>query len=236
MKQDLYATITDTIVAELEAGVRPWVKPWSNARAAGSISRPLRHNGQAYKGINVVLLWMAGCAKGYTAPIWMTYKQAEALGAQVRKGEKGAPVTYADKLRKPQTDEATGEEQERQIYFLKQYTVFNVEQIDGLPAHYHAKAPALAIDPKERMAQAEAFFATLGAEIRHGGDRAYYAQQPDYVQMPPFESFRTAEDYYATLGHECIHWTMHGRRLAREFGTARFGNEAYAQEELVALS
>lgn len=234
MKQDLYATITEAIVAELEAGVRPWVKPWSNAHAAGTITRPLRHNGQAYKGINVLLLWMAASAKGYTAPIWMTYKQAEALGAQVRKGEKGSPVTYADKLKTQETNEATGEELERQVYFLKQYTVFNVEQIDDLPAHFYAKAPALSEDPKTRIAEAEGFFAGVGAEIRHGGDRAYYAQVPDYVQMPPFETFRTAEDYYATLGHECIHWTVHPARLAREFGKARFGNEAYAQEELVA--
>lgn len=234
MTTDLYARTTDSIIAELEKGVRPWAQPWSTAHAAGSVSRPLRHNGQPYNGINVLLLWMAASVKGYSAPLWMTYKQAEALGAQVRKGEKGSPVTYADKIRKQETDEESGEETERQVYFLKQYTVFNVEQIDGLPAHYHAKAPALPIDSRPRIEAAEAFFAGLGADIRHGGDQAFYAQASDHVQMPAFESFREAEGYYSVLGHECVHWTMHPKRLARAFGQARFGNEAYAQEELVA--
>lgn len=234
MSADLYAKITDAIVAELEQGTRPWMKPWSHGHAAGSPSRPLRHNGQPYKGINVVLLWMAASIKGYSAPIWMTYKQAQALGAQVRKGETGSPVTYADKLKKQERNEETGEELERQVYFLKQYTVFNVEQIDGLPGHFYAKTPALSVEPKARIEVAEAFFANLGADIRHGGDRAFYAPMLDYVQMPPFETFRDAESYYATLGHECIHWTMHARRLDRDFGGSRFGNESYAQEELVA--
>jgi antirestriction protein ArdC len=234
MTTDLYAKITDAIVAQLEAGVTPWSQPWSHGHAAGSVSRPLRHTGQAYRGINVLLLWMAAQVKGYSAPIWMTYRQAQALGAQVRKGETGTPVTYADKLKREERNEETGEALERQVFFLKQYTVFNVEQIDGLPAHYYAKAPALAVEPQARVAAADAFFAELGADIRHGGDRAYYAPGSDFVQMPPFESFKEAEGYYAVLGHECIHWTMHPKRLAREFGAARFGNEAYAQEELVA--
>lgn len=233
MTQDLYTKITETIVAELEAGVKPWAKPWGNA-GVGSVSRPLRHNGQPYRGINVLLLWMAASAKGYSAPTWMTYKQAEALQAQVRKGEKGTQVTYADKLKKQELNEETGEELERKIYFLKQYTVFNVEQIEGLPAEYYGKAPALPEDPKARIEAAEGFFNALGTEIRHGGSRAYYSPTTDHVQMPVFESFHEAEGYYSVLGHECVHWTMHPARLAREFGAARFGNEAYAQEELVA--
>lgn len=233
MKTDLYTRITDQIIAELERGVRPWSQPWNAEHLAGRISRPLRHNGKAYQGINVILLWMAATARGYSAPIWMTYKQAQALGAQVRKGETGSPVTYADTMRKREQDEATGEESERAIYFLKQYTVFNVEQIDNLPAHYYATATP-ALDPLARMAEAEGFFANLGADIRHGGNRAYYAPDPDFVQMPPFESFCDAQSYYSTLGHECIHWTKHSTRLAREFGRKRFGDEGYAREELVA--
>ena len=235
MTTDLYTRITDSIVAELEKGVRPWVQPWKAGHAAGAASRPLRHNGQPYNGINVLLLWMAAAVKGYNAPLWMTYKQAETLGAQVRKGEKGSPVTYADSFKKREQDQESGEELERQVRFLKQYTVFNVEQIDGLPAHYYAKPEAPApVAEGARIASAEAFFARLGADIRHGGDRAFYAPGPDFVQMPPFAVFHEAHGYYATLGHECIHWTKHGTRLAREFGVARFGNEAYAQEELVA--
>lgn len=233
MKTDLYTRITDQIIAELEKGVRPWSQPWNAEHLAGRISRPLRHNGTPYQGINVILLWMAATARGYSAPIWMTYKQAQALGAQVRKGETGSPVTYADTMHKREQNEATGEESERAIYFLKQYTVFNVEQIDNLPAHYYATATP-ALDPLARISEAEGFFANLGADIRHGGNRAYYAPDPDFVQMPPFESFCDAQSYYATLGHECIHWTKHATRLAREFGRKRFGDEGYAREELVA--
>lgn len=234
MTTDLYARITDSIIAELEKGVRPWAQPWSTAHAAGSVSRPLRHNVQPYNGINVLLLWMAASVKGYAAPLWMTYKQAEALGAQVRKGEKGSPVTYADKIKKHETDEQSGEETEREVYFLKQYTVFNVEQIDGLPARYYAPPQPIVATAEERNQAAEGFFANLDADIRHGGNQAYYSPSSDHVQMPAFESFKEAEGYYSVLGHECVHWTMHPKRLAREFGKARFGNEAYAQEELVA--
>ena len=112
-------------------------------------------------------------------------------------------------------------------------TVFNVEQVDGLPPHFYATA-APQISAHAKIEQAEAFFAALGAEIRHGGNRAFYAMERDHVQMPPFGAFRDAESYYATLGHECIHWTRHPTRLAREFGRKRWGDEGYAQEELVA--
>ncbi|WP_439406899.1 ArdC family protein [Bradyrhizobium sp. DASA03076] len=232
MKTDLYQKITNQIVAELEKGVRPWVKPWSAEHTAGRITRPLRANGIPYNGINVLMLWSAAI-EGYAAPIWMTYKQASELKAQVRKGEHGSLVVYADKMIRTETDKATGEEAERAIPFLKGYTVFNVEQIDGLPSHYYGK-PALHVDGIERIERAEAFFAATGATIQHGGHMAYYNISQDFVQMPPFESFRGAESYYATLAHEATHWTRHGSRLDREFGRKRFGDEGYAMEELVA--
>jgi antirestriction protein ArdC len=116
---------------------------------------------------------------------------------------------------------------------MKGYTVFNVEQIDGLPAHYYAK-PAPRTCAIQRIERAESFFAATGADIRHGGDRAYYASASDHIQMPPFEAFRDAESFYATLGHEGIHWTKHPKRLDREFGRKRWGDEGYAMEELVA--
>lgn len=233
MKTDLYTRITAQIVAELEKGVRPWHKPWAAGHVAGPISRPLRSNGKPYSGINVLMLWAAAMERGYSAPIWMTYRQALELGAHVRKGEKGTLVVYANAITRTETDEATGEESVRRIPFLKGYTVFNVEQIDGLPAHYTAThAPRL--NEEQRIARAEGFFAALGADVRHGGDRAFYVPSLDYVQMPPFEAFKGAAAYYATLGHECIHWTRHERRLARDFGQKRFGDQAYAMEELVA--
>jgi antirestriction protein ArdC len=232
-KADVYQRITNRIVAELEQGVRPWFKPWNAEHAAGRITRPLRHNGQPYSGINVLMLWSEAVAKGYAAPIWMTFKQALELGAHVRKGEHGSLVVYADRFTKTETDDATGQDVERSIPFMKGYTVFNVEQIDGLPAHYHATA-APVLDPVQRIEKAETFFAATRADIRHGGNMAFYAISSDHVQMPPFESFRDSQSYYATLAHECTHWTRHEKRLARDFGRKRWGDEGYAIEELVA--
>jgi antirestriction protein ArdC len=233
MKSDVYERITGAIVAELEKGVRPWMKPWNAEHAAGRITRPLRHNGVPYQGINVVMLWSAAVAGGYAAPIWMTFKQAQELGAHVGKGEKGSLVVYASTVTRTETDEESGEEQERDIPFMKGYTVFNVEQIEGLPAQYHAKAQPR-LDPAQRIDAAEDFFAATGARIAHGGATACFSVSEDRVRMPPFESFRDAESYYATLAHEVTHWTRHPARLARDFGRKRWGDEGYAMEELVA--
>ena len=232
-RQDIYTRVTAQIVVDLEAGVRPWIKPWHADHAAGRITRPLRHNGQPYSGINILMLWGAATAQGFIAPIWMTFRQAQELGAHVRKGEKGSPVVYANTVSRTEVDDDTGEETERAIPYMKAYTVFNVEQIDGLPAHYYAKTEPR-FDPPARIAHAEAFFAALGFEIRHGGNQAYYTVAHDYVQMPPFEAFRDAESFYGTLGHECCHATRHPSRLDRDFGRKRWGDEGYAMEELVA--
>jgi antirestriction protein ArdC len=233
VKTDIYQRVTDRIVASLEAGVRPWTKPWSGEHAGGRITRPLRSNGVPYQGINVLMLWGESVAKGYAAPIWLTFKQACELGAHVRKGEHGSLVVYADRIRRKERDEATGEEAEREIPFLKGYTVFNVEQVEGLPAHFYAVAEPR-LDPVQRIERADAFFAATRADIRHGGNMAYYSVTDDHVQMPPFESFRDAESYYQTLAHEITHWTKHGKRLERDFGRKRWGDEGYALEELVA--
>lgn len=233
MKQDIYERVTSQIIASLEQGIRPWIRPWSGDHAAGRITRPLRGNGVPYQGINVLMLWGAAVEKGYSTPIWLTFKQAKALGANVRKGESGSLVVYASKITRTETDTATGEEAERDIPFLKGYTVFNVEQIDGLPEHFHAPAEKR-LDPVCRVERADSFFAATGATIQHGGDKAYYSSRTDHVQMPPFEAFRDAESYYATLAHELTHWTKHQSRLDRDFGRKRFGDEGYAMEELVA--
>lgn len=231
-KPDTYTRITTRILADLERGTRPWLKPWSAEHAAGRITRPLRHNGEPYRGINVLNLWAEATERGFTSPVWMTFKQAQELGAHVRKGESGALVVYANRITRTETT-GDGEDVEREIPFLKGYSVFNVEQIEGLPAHYHAPvAPVL--DPVERIASAERFFTATGANIRHGGNRAYYAIHSDHVQMPPFEAFRDPESYYATLAHEVTHWTRHPSRLNRDLGRKRWGDEGYAVEELVA--
>lgn len=229
-RKDVYSRVTGKIITQLEQGVRPWVKPWNAEHAAGRITRPLRHGGKPYQGINVLLLWCEAVEKSYSAPIWMTYRQAAELGAQVRKGEHGSLVVYADRYTKTETDER-GQESEREIPFMKGYTVFNVEQIDGLPAHFYAKAEP----PKlvERIPHAETFFTATRAIIQHGGNRAFYSPSRDLVQMPPCESFMDVESYYATLAHELTHWTSHPSRCDRELGK-RFGNQAYAAEELIA--
>ena len=232
-RQDVYTRVTDRIIADLEQGVRPWVKPWSAEHAAGRITRPLRHNGQPYSGINILMLWAAATAEGFTTPIWMTYRQSQELGAQVRKGEKGSLVVYANSITR--TDESgDGEEVEREIHFMKGYTVFNVEQIDSLPDQYYAKPEPRFSNPPERIAHADSFFTAIGADIRYRGGQAFYAQAQDYIQMPPIEAFRDAESYYATLAHESAHWTKHPSRLDREFGRKQWGDEGYAREELVA--
>lgn len=232
-RTDIYTRITDQIVAELENGVRPWLKPWNAEHAAGRITRPLRHNGIPYQGINTVMLWSAAVAAGYAAPIWMTYRQAQELGAHVRKGEKGSLVVYANTITRTELDVDTGDEAEREIPFMKGYTVFNVEQVEGLPAQFYAPAQPR-LDTVQRIDRAEEFFAATKADIRHGGNQAYYSVTHDHVQMPPFETFKDAESYYATLAHECTHWTRHPSRLERDFGRKRWGDEGYAMEELVA--
>lgn len=230
-RADLYTRVTARIIADLENGVRPWLKPWNAEHASARITLPLRHNGAPYRGVNVLLLWGEATAKGYASPIWMTYRQAAELKAQVRKGEHGSLVVYADSITRTETNEQ-GEDEAREIHFMKGYTVFNVEQIDGLPAHYHAKPEAKG-EPLQLIANAESFFTATGAAFRHGGNRAYYAPGPDVIQLPPAEAFKDAQSYAATKAHELTHWTSHPSRLDRVLGK-RFGDDAYAAEELIA--
>jgi antirestriction protein ArdC len=232
-RADIYTRITDKIIGDLEKGVRPWLRPWSVEHTEGRITRPLRHNGMAYNGINVVMLWSAAVAKGYSNPHWLTFKQALELGGNVRRGEAGELVVYADRMKRTEID-AKGEEVEREIPFLKGYTVFNAEQCENLPAQYTGRVEAPALSAMQRLEAADTFFAATGADIRHGGTRAYYAEGADFVQMPPFETFRDAESHAATLAHELTHWTKHDKRLARDMGRVKFGDEGYAREELVA--
>ncbi|MCW5631865.1 MAG: DUF1738 domain-containing protein [Rubrivivax sp.] len=230
-RADVYTRVTDRILEDLAKGVRPWLKPWTSTNTEGRITPPLRHNGTPYKGMNVLLLWGEALAKGYASPIWMTYRQATELGAQVRKGEHGSLVVFADRFTKTERNDK-GDEVERSIPFMKGYTVFNTEQVDGLPAHYYAK-PEPKGDPLPLIEAAEDFFARTSARFQHGGNRAFYAPARDCIQLPAADAFRDAESYAATKAHELIHWTGHETRCAREFGK-RFGDSAYAREELVA--
>jgi antirestriction protein ArdC len=229
---DIYTKVTSDIIAKLEAGVRPWVQPWKAEHAAGRICRPLRHNGIPYGGINILMLWAAAEVNGFSSPFWLTFQQAKELGGYVKKGEHGSPVVYASTFKKKETGE-DGQETEEEISFLKQYTVFAADQIEGLPPHFYT----LAEPPQEkieRIAHAETFVVNTKADIRYGGTRAYYAVGEDFIRMPPIETFRDAESHAATLAHELTHWTRHETRLNRDFGRKKWGDDGYAMEELVA--
>jgi len=226
-KTDVYQTVTDAIVRQLEAGVRPWSKPWTST-GSGLPVMPLRSCGTPYRGINVLLLWGAAEDRGYQAQRWMTFKQAQSAGGCVRKGEKGTAICYASKF----TVEGEDGADDRDVSFMRTYTVFNIEQIDGLSPDLTGVAPVVTGGP-DRIEAAEAWAKATGARIQHGGDRAFFSPSHDLVQMPPLASFRDADGYYGTLAHELTHWSGGASRLDRTFGK-RFGDNAYAAEELVA--
>jgi antirestriction protein ArdC len=231
-REDVYTRVTNRIIEQLEQGVKPWLKPWNAEHAAGRITRPLRHSGEAYRGINILMLWESADAQGFSCPLWLTFKQAKELGGHVKKGEKSTPVVYASSFKKTEQSDS-GEEVDREIPFLKEYRVFNAEQCEGLPDRfYETKQP-----PNrdiEKIAHADEFFRNTGAEIVEGGNRACYSVTTDQVRMPKIETFRDAESHAATLAHELTHWTRHPSRLDRDLGRKKWGDAGYAMEELVA--
>lgn len=221
-------TITAAIVERLEAGTRPWVQPWTGA----SVSRPLRACGTPYQGINVLWLWMAAGAAGHSSPYWMTYRQSQLLGGQVRKGERGTVAIFYRAYQTEESDEDDSAEGPRTRRVLKSFTVFNACQIDGLPGRYFPEPRPLP-PPTERDSALDRFFAAVPARIRHQGAEAFYSPVLDQITMPEPGLFRDLNHYRATLAHELSHWTGHESRLVRQLG-GRFGSEAYAMEELVA--
>ena len=231
-RADLYGRITDRIIEDLARGLRPWMKPWKASNVVGRVTRPLRHNGQPYSGVNVLLLWSEQIARGFHSSTWMTFRQAQALGAIVRKGETGSTVVFASRFIKAEAD-GHGAEIEREIPFLKAYAVFNVEQIDGLPEHF-LNTPVGASDAEPRIETADRFFRNTGALIRHGGDQAFYAPGSDHIQMPPFKAFKDAASYYATLSHEATHWTAPPYRVGRDLTRYAKDRSERAREELIA--
>jgi antirestriction protein ArdC len=228
MANNLYQNVTARILAELETGSAPWVKPWS-----ATPGRNMPHNaatGRPYSGCNVVLLWLS--QGRFATPRFMTFKQAQGLGGNVRKGEHGFTVYFVKPLAGKKNEE-TGE-QGKGFTMLRAYTVFNVDQCENLPATIVSPDPVKPRHNDERDATIEEFIAATGANYSEtGGDRAFYAPSIDAVRMPTFESFHSAGNYYATAFHELAHWTGSDKRLNREFGK-RFGDKAYAAEELVA--
>lgn len=227
--KDIYQDITNAIIAQLESGVAPWVKPWSGG---SSMCLPKRVTGENYKGINILLLWTAAHERGFSSAYWMTFKQAKELGAQVRKGEKSTTIVYANVFTRDEQDK-DGNDIERTIPFLKTYAVFNADQIDGLPEQFNEESLPLTTT-EQRIQSVDTYFAKVGADIREGGSKAFYAPSSDHIQIPVFAAFKTAHDFATTLCHEAIHWTKKESRLNRDFGREKWGDAGYAREELVA--
>lgn len=228
----LYKEVTDRIVRELELGRVPWVQPWGSAKAALGLPKNAA-TGRTYSGINILILWGAVCEHAFPAQHWLTFRQALALGAHVRKGERGTTVCYADRftpLSELERAKREGGEADS-VPFLKLFTVFNAAQCEGLPDHALRVAPVA--PEREIIPQAEAVIAATGADFRIGGDRAFYVPAEDYIRVPPQPAFFHQIDYYRTALHELGHWTGHARRLNRDL-SGRMGSKPYAREELVA--
>ena len=224
-RQDVYQRVTTQIIEAIEQGVDAWQMPWH--RHATTPRNAL--TGKSYRGINILSLWATAAALNYRSGIWATYAQWTELGAQVRKGEKSTLIVFW-KFRNEESETEESEEQQpkRNGCIARGYNVFNADQVEG-----YALPEVPTLPEGERVELADSFFDSLHADIRHGGGRAYYSKQDDYIQLPPFSAFQESAAYYATLAHESIHWTGAVQRVNRDL-TGRFGNEAYAAEELVA--
>lgn len=231
-RTDIHQLVTDQIIAAIEAGVGNWQMPWERRSNLASLPRNAA-NGKAYAGINTVLMWCVSEAKGYEHGLWATYKTWQSLGAQVRKGEKSTPICFYKEFERDPDPDNEGDDGKRHV--LKYSAGFNVAQVNGfdLPAIPAERSPV------ERLAHADAFVHATGAVIEHHGEQAYYSRSLDKIVMPPSHLFtgdteqERTEAYYSTLLHELTHHSGAPHRLNREFGK-RFGDDAYAFEELVA--
>ena len=239
-RPDVHRQITDAIVAAIEGGAGEVALPWH--RAGAGLGRPVSvATGKPYRGVNVVALWACALRCGYASGVWGTYKQWQSAGAQVRKGERSAVCVFYKEISGQTSGEGEDEGEEApetagggRRFLARTFRVFNADQVDGYVPGEPAR-PSLV----ERLGRAEALVAATGADVRHGGTRAFYQPAEDYVQMPERGRFTgtatssATEGYYATLLHELVHWTGHGLRLGRDLA-GRFGSAAYAMEELVA--
>jgi antirestriction protein ArdC len=222
--RDLYCEVSARIVAELERGAAPWIKPWS-ATPGQNVPQNAVTN-RPYSGCNVILLWLAR-NRGWSTPRFLTFKQATEAGGHVRKGEHGTKVYFVKQLQVKDDDEA------RVVPMLREYTVFNVEQCENLPESVTRGKPMRVRNPDTRDGLADGFLRSTGADLREGHGEAYYVPSHDFISMPAFEAFKGADHFYGTAFHELTHWTGHKSRLDRDLKN-RFGSRDYAAEELVA--
>ena len=232
MKRDLYADVSARILAELEKGALPWVKPWAatpgqNVPCNAVSNRP-------YSGCNVILLWLAR-NNGWPTPRFLTFKQAlEEAGGNVRKGEHGTKVYFVKQLLVADKNAGEGKQSEGKLVpMMREYTVFNVAQCDGLPETIIHGKPVRVRNPDTRDQWADEFLTSSRADIREGNGEAYYAPGHDFISMPAFAAFKGADHFYNVAFHELTHWTGHKTRCDRDL-KHRFGEKAYAAEELIA--
>lgn len=225
-RRDIALDITTRIMTQLERGVLPWKKPWDGARTG--LALPRRATGETYRGVNILMLWLAAVENGYASPYWITLRQANQLGAAVRKGERGAMVVYYGQATKTRT--ATADQPEETFRFLKCFTAFNAEQVEGLPEKFF---PAPVDAHSLPIAAHEAWFVKLEIKRILTQDIACYIPSKDVIGMPPLAAFDSADHYAATLNHEAVHATGAAHRVGRDMGQ-RFGAHALAAEELVA--
>jgi antirestriction protein ArdC len=219
-------TLLKALIARIDEGVLPWRQPW---KAGATPTLPRRADGQPFSGSNLWILAATAAARGFVSPHWLTFAQALALGAAVRRGETGTQALLF-KTRTIEGAEDGAECEEKVLRFLKVYSVFNADQIDGLPPAFLSQP---AMQPERREALRDGVLDAIPAQIVYGGDRAFYSLIDDKIRLPPPDAFETRDDEAATRIHELGHWAGGPTRLNREFGR-RFGDEAYAFEELVA--
>jgi antirestriction protein ArdC len=223
-KADVYEQITNTIVSAIEEGAGKYEMPWH------TLSAPLNAaNRKPYRSVNVLMLWATAQKHAYTSNEWATYRQWQEAGAQVRKGERSTTVVFwkfYDRAEEQQEDSDAPEERPR--CFARCYHVFNASQVDGYIPEIQEQLPE-----SVRIQNADRFFASLPAVIKHGGDRAFYSPTGDFIQIPAFAQFKSPKGYVCTLAHECAHWSGAPPRLNRDL-SGRFGDERYSMEELIA--
>jgi antirestriction protein ArdC len=224
-RRDPFQDVTDRIVAALEAGTKPWVKPWNPEQAAGPQAPFNPTTGKHYRGINVLILGMDMRAFTSGDPRWMTYQQAREKDWQVSKGEKATTIFFYKPL---EVDDPDAKDGVRTIAMLKNYSVFHASQVAGIPPY---QPPSVEEAPWRRPEAADIILTNSGADVRIGGGKAFYSPTTDHIQLPPETAFKGPQEWAATALHELGHWTGHAKRLARDL-TGRFGSGAYAQEEL----
>ena len=233
-RTSLYEEITAAIIAELEAGRLPWVQPWGSSAVSAPLAMPRNAaTGRSYSGINVLILWGAVVARGFSCQSWLTFRQALSLGGSVRKGERGTTVVYADRFTPDDERQRAREagEEARAIPFLKRFTVFSTDQCEGLPEDLVTAPPP--VPEGLILPEVEELIRASGAEIRLGGDKAFYMPALDHIQVPRPEAYFEPINWHRTALHELGHWSGHASRLGRDL-SGGFGSRSYAREELVA--